>query len=576
MKKTAQKDYRINVEKKVLINLLSLLVGVALFVFAGSYYFLHDALLMNMFFWMGIGVIVNFLIYRRYHIDTIAFYYLASFPLPILAIWQQTGGIGGTGIYYFYLYLIFIFFLLGKVSGLVLTTISLFLSVLEFFFQQLGYLHTFYSPATMAVFYFGYLIDTGLIYIYQISKEKAQAALKKQTDVLTVQDAEMKRQTVALKEDNAKNDAILESVGDGLVAFDTKGRVMFMNESVHRLLGWNKKELLGKVWTDVVKLQDVQGKTVPHEKLPFTLVIKKGEKLNTGFKYVYRRKNNIPLPVSITISPIVSDGKTIGAIEAFRDITKERDVDRMKTEFISLASHQLRTPLSAIKWNLEMLLAGDAGKLSKDQFDMTKNVDESNERMISLVNSLLNVSRIESGRIIVEPQMTKLGDLVQGVIQEVQQKVNEKKQKLVLSVNKDLPAINIDQQLVRQVYINLLTNAIKYTPNGGEITVIISENEKEIISQVSDNGYGIPAKDKGKVFQKFYRGDNITKIITDGNGLGMYLVKAIITSSRGKIWFESHTPDEKGLRPGKQGTTFWFTLPKSGMTAKKGEVTLDA
>src|SRR3990167_9419237 len=363
----------------------------------------------------------------------------------------------------------------------------------------------------------------------------------------------------------AIREAMIESVGDGLVATDRDGKILLMNSAAEKMLLQNAKEIIGKNYVETVPAADKEGRIIPGEKRPLHAVLKQGKSFTNHSANYYVRKNGSKFPAAITSSPIKYKNSIIGAIITFRDVTHEKEVDRMKTEFISLASHQLRTPLSAISWLVEILQNGDAGKLNSKQMELLGDIYESNKRMIQLVSDLLNISRMETGRIIIDPKPTHLGQLLEEVLKELKPKINSKRQKLVISYHPDLSEIKIDPNLIRAVYLNLLSNAIKFTPENGEITVIISRKGSDIISQITDSGWGIPKNEQGKIFQKFYRGSNIVKKEFEGTGLGLYLVKSIIEASRGKIWFESWE---------NKGTTFGFSLPVSGILPKKGDVSI--
>src|SRR6266568_966928 len=388
---------------------------------------------------------------------------------------------------------------------------------------------------------------------YSHLEEKVLEKTKELTQTVTI-----------LGQEKTKDEAILESIGDGMIVTDNGGVILLMNGVAQQMLNLQNGSFQGKSAYVLFQLQQLDGTPVPQEKRPLSVALQTRRKVTETFNFVGNDQNKFV--VSITATPVIEQNAIIGVVEIIRDVTKEKEVDRMKTEFISLASHQLRTPLSAIKWFSEMLVGGDAGVLTDEQKDFAQNISDSTQRMIELVNSLLNISRIESGRILVDPKPTDLKELVENIVKELQVKITQRQQNLIISVHADLPKINLDPKLIRQVYMNLLTNAIKYTPKGGDITVFISKKGEEVVSQVTDNGYGIPKVQQAKIFQKFFRAENIIKVETDGTGLGLYLIKAIVDSSQGKIWFESEE---------KKGTSFWFSLPITGMKAKKGEVTLD-
>jgi PAS domain S-box-containing protein len=406
-------------------------------------------------------------------------------------------------------------------------------------------------------------IVLGLIYISNIFF--AALTLRSLRQLRTNRDL-LRIRTEEMEEKRAKDVALLGCLGEGIVVTDRNGKVEMINKQAEIMVGWKNEEVVGKKWFEVAPLEDEKGNMIPAEKRATQKVLVTGKPVASSSNY-YVRRDGSRFSVGTTAAPVVVNGKTVGVIAVFRDITREREIDRAKTEFVSLASHQLRTPLSAIKWYTEMLQSGDAGNLNPEQMDFVHCLYQSNERMIELVNSLLNISRIESGRIKIDPVPTDLGELVGQVIKELHPKIEEKKINLVVSVHPELPKIKIDPKLVRQVYLNLLTNAIKYTPVNGEISVFISRKDKEIVSQVTDNGCGIPKSDFGRMFERFFRAENAQRTDADGTGLGLYLVKAIIDSSKGKIWFASEE---------NKGATFWFSLPVAGTPAKKGEVTIDS
>jgi len=256
----------------------------------------------------------------------------------------------------------------------------------------------------------------------------------------------------------------------------------------------------------------------------------------------------------------------VGTIEVARDITIEKDIYKAKTEFVSVASHQLKTPLSTVNWYAEMLLDGDAGELNEKQKDYVNEVYDGSKKMVALVNSLLNVSRIELGSFSIEPELVDIRSIADNSLKDLKLVIVDNKASIKTFYDDDLEKIKLDPKLIKIVFDNLLSNALKYTPVGGEIKVEIKTSNNDVLVAVSDNGFGIPQSQQAQIFTKLFRADNANTKKVSGTGLGLYIVKSIVEqTSGGKIWFES--------TEGK-GTTFFFTLPKAGVPAKSGSVPL--
>lgn len=261
------------------------------------------------------------------------------------------------------------------------------------------------------------------------------------------------------------------------------------------------------------------------------------------------------------------------------DVSKHKEIDQAKTDFVALASHQLRTPLSIIKWYIDFLISGDAGEINTEQKRYLDEVYKSNERLIELVNALLDVSRIDLGTFSIEPEPTDIIEKAEQALAKFSSEIKSKKIKLKKYFDK-LSIINLDPRLTRLVFENILSNSVKYTREGGTIRVDIKKTETNVLIKIADTGCGIPREQQPRVFTKLFRADNVKKIESIGTGLGLYIVKAIIQKSGGKIWFESPSLDlllsegqkdsDLPINKKNMGTTFFITIPLKGMKRKKG------
>jgi PAS domain S-box-containing protein len=358
--------------------------------------------------------------------------------------------------------------------------------------------------------------------------------------------------TRELAEDHAKDEALLESIGEGFLEIDMNGKVMTSNHAAATMLRWRKKDIIGAHASAVLNLHDKGGKPIaPRDHFVQRAIDEKRPVSTTPTDiFVCERKDGTQLPIAIIATPFLMGMEMRGVVVTFRDVTEEKRIDHMKSEFISLASHQLRTPLTAIGWYVE-LMHGEQQTLSQEQKDYLSQITDSHARMVDLVNSLLNVSRIELGRLKISPEKTTLSAVVERATKELLPQIEQKRLTLERRFPKTLQA-SLDIQLVQMVLQNLLSNAVKYTPQRGHIDLSILSDGQELRFEVKDSGMGIPRSQQSRVFEKLFRADNVLKTDTEGTGIGLYIAKYTAEAWGGRLWFES----KEG-----RGTTFFFTTP---------------
>ncbi len=364
-----------------------------------------------------------------------------------------------------------------------------------------------------------------------------------------------------LESERVKDEAILSSIGEGLVVTDHHDQIMLFNRAAEEMLLYRAKKVIGKYISEVINLVDVQG---------FPVTVSKSMSIGFADNYYYVRSDGTKFPVLVTASPVVIDGKLRGKVIAFRDVTREKELERSKDEFISLASHQLRTPLSTIDWYVETLLTGEERGLPKDEKrneKYLKRIYKANKRMIRLVGNLLNVSRLELGTFEMRPSRVQIVKIAKNALRELKHQIQKKSLIITERYDSNLPKVFLDEQFLRIIFDNLLSNAVKYTPEAGRIEISISAEPARfshnpgkkvparLVIKVKDNGCGIPKNQLSKVFSKFFRADNVQGIDSNGTGLGLYITRSLVNLLRGEVKVNSSL---------NMGTTFYVTIPLIG------------
>jgi PAS domain S-box-containing protein len=374
--------------------------------------------------------------------------------------------------------------------------------------------------------------------------------------------ADLQRERDLAVASDQKSTAILASIGDAVFAIDAQRHIQVFNAAAERLSGYSSKEALGRPYEEILKFEAEGSGKVNKTFITQALA---GKITTLTAPTVLIRKDGGRVPIADSAAPILDAKDHIqGAIIVFRDVSKEYDLDKAKSEFVSLASHQLRTPLSAINWYSEMLLSGDAGEMNTKQHDFLVEIFEGNQRMIELVDSLLDVSRLEVGKLPNRPVATDLAELVGRVEKEFA--TNIANRHLILTKDiADLPRVTADPRQLRMVIQNLVSNAVKYTPDRGKIHLVLRPATPDDMKaagrhgaepywffSVQDTGYGIPKIQQARIFNKLFRADNVRTLNVNGTGLGLYIVKEVVEKMGGLVWFESLE---------SAGTTFFVIAP---------------
>ncbi len=350
----------------------------------------------------------------------------------------------------------------------------------------------------------------------------------------------------------SRQTAILEAVADGVLVTNSANTISFINPSTEKILGLSESQIVGR------SLENFAGLFGKNSQAWMETVRNWSEDSasHTGEAYTEQISLDNGRVVLVSLAPVIWQSEFLGTVSIFRDITHEVEVDRLKSEFVATVSHELRTPMTSIRGYVDILLMGAAGELSPSQLHFLEIVKNNTERLNILVNDLLDISRIETGRVTLTLQPVDLREVAEEVVSDVLRRSQEENKPMAISVEAepDLPLAMADPERIHQIIGNLVDNAYNYTPPDGRIHVSLRKAGGDIQVDVQDNGVGIPLQDQERVFERFFRGEDPLVLATPGTGLGLSIVSQLVEMHHGKIWMNS-----AGI-PG-QGSTFSFTVP---------------
>ena len=364
----------------------------------------------------------------------------------------------------------------------------------------------------------------------------------------------------------SKSDVVINAIDDGVLAISKDGNIELINPSAQQIIGWDQGDALGLNWKSVLKLVTSDGKDVEDLENPIAQSLSKNQPTHNDKLFLLTSSEKRIL-VSIVSSPVDTEGE--GVIVVFRDITKEKAEEREQAEFISTASHEMRTPVASIEGYLGLALNPATAHIDEKARDFITKAHESAQHLGRLFQDLLDISKVEDGRMKNNPKIINVNEFLKDIFDGLATKADEKQLNYIFMPDiidegkeKSLQPIfyaNIDPDHFREVVSNLIENAIKYTPSG-EVVVNVTGDDKQISVSVKDSGIGIPAEDIPHLFQKFYRVDNSDTREIGGTGLGLYLSRRLAEAMSGNLRVESKY---------KEGSTFYLEIPRMNSSEAK-------
>ncbi|MCF7845261.1 MAG: PAS domain-containing sensor histidine kinase [Candidatus Pacebacteria bacterium] len=342
--------------------------------------------------------------------------------------------------------------------------------------------------------------------------------------------------------------AITDNTPDMIARFDEDCRYVYVNKTMEDIFGMSQKDFF---WKNDAEL-GIKGERTPLFCEAINYVFNKKEKKE--FYFEENIKNERRYFYTILIPEFFQDGSVASALSITRDITEIKEIDQIKSEFISITTHQLRSPLSAINWCSQALLSEESGELGEDQRNYLENIREATKKLIKITDVFLQTTILDLEMFIINPEEVEVADFLKKIVKNFKEKIEEKKIKLTEEYN-DSVVLENDPRALNIIFQNMILNAVEYSPENGLVDISLKKEKDTVVFEIGDNGCGIKEEDKNKIFAKFYRSEKARSIKAYGTGLDLYIVNELLLKMKGKIEVESPNP-----KFGK-GCLFRVTLP---------------